>query len=145
MPNIRHRLFYVVDTTEGRTLAAWQGFMRRGGFKKRLFLRFETNQREDTMTKFHAQPYDLSATGFYFETADEYHDKAAKAVNDYGDPVEEFEIQLIDAELIDCELIKAMGVFQSNLEDVFGAIDDWDEQQKQYYIIAVGECGYAHD
>ncbi len=52
----------------------------------------------------HAQPYDLAATGFYFETYEEYADKSAKLRNDYGDRVEEFEIQFIDGEAIDCDM-----------------------------------------
>ena len=45
------------------------------------------------MMQLHAQPYDLAATGFNFETAEEYGTKAAALQNDYGEPVEEFEIQ----------------------------------------------------
>ena len=59
------------------------------------------------MTTLFAQPYDISACGFYFETADEFTAKAIAATNDYGDPVEEFEIQFIDGADIDCELARA--------------------------------------
>lgn len=97
------------------------------------------------MTQLHAQPYDISASGFYFESFEEYTQKAAKAVNDYGDPVEEFEIQFIDGEHIDCELASAWNIYQANIGEFFTAVDDWDEQQKNRYIIAVGECGYSHD
>ena len=67
------------------------------------------------MTTLHARAYDISATGFYFETAQHYNEKAAALKNDYGDPVEEFEIQFIDGENIDCELAKAWGLNQINL------------------------------
>ena len=90
----------------------------------------------------HAQPYDLTANGFYFESAEEYAEKAAQAVNDYGDPVEEFEIQFIDGEDIDCELAKAFGLSQANLAQYFRAALDWDDDDKTPVIIAVGECGY---
>jgi hypothetical protein len=59
-----------------------------------------------TMTKLFAQPYDISAYGFYFETAAEYEEKADKLLNSYGQPVEEFEMQFIDGEGIDSELFK---------------------------------------
>jgi len=72
-------------------------------------------QGEDIMTTLHARAYDISATGFYFETAQHYNEKAAALKNDYGDPVEEFEIQFIDGENIDCELAKAWGLNQINL------------------------------
>ncbi|WP_417681660.1 antirestriction protein ArdA [Roseibium sp.] len=94
------------------------------------------------MTTLFAQPYDISASGFYFETFEDYQDKAIKAVNRYGEPVEEFEIQFIDGEEIDSELAKAFGVNQANLESFFEAIEDLDKQDKQKLIIAVGDCGY---
>lgn len=94
---------------------------------------------------FYAQPYDISAEGFYFRSVEEYTKQATKLKNDYGDPVEEFEIQFIDGEAIDCELAKAWGVNQANIRAFFEAVDDWDGDQKTRYIIAVSECGYSHD
>lgn len=97
------------------------------------------------MTKLHAQPYDISASGFYFDTADEFEAKSSKCVNDYGDPVEEFEIQFIDGEDIDCALATAWGLYQSNFSDFLNAVEFWDDHQKRAFIIAVGECGYDFD
>lgn len=96
-------------------------------------------------TTLYAQPYDISAVGFYFETAEQYDALAAKAVNDYGQRVEEFEIQFIDGEDIDAEVAKAWGLNQASFPAYLEAVDDWDEDRKQRYIIAVGECGYVHD
>ena len=59
------------------------------------------------MTTLFARAYDILATGFYFETYEQYIAAAEKAVNDYGQRVEEFEIQFIDGEDIDCELAKS--------------------------------------
>ena len=97
------------------------------------------------MAQLHAQPYDISANGFYFETVEEYAAKANALRNDYGDPVEEFEIQFIDGEGIDCDLANAIGLNQANFSQFFDCVDDWDDDQKQRVIIAVGECGYAFD
>ncbi len=97
------------------------------------------------MIKLHAQPYDISANGFYFETAEEFQTKFKDNKNDYGDPVEEYEIQFIDGEDIDVDLQKAWGLNQANYADYLDAASDWDEDQKIRYIIAVGECGYSHD
>ena len=36
------------------------------------------------MTELFAQPYDISAQGFYFQTAEEYQEKSAKTKNDFG-------------------------------------------------------------
>jgi len=97
------------------------------------------------MTTLYAQPYDISAAGFYFTSADDYAAKAARAVNDYGDPVEEFEIQFIDGEDLDCALAGAWGLSQSNVADFLQAAGNWDDREKIAFIVAVGECGYRFD
>lgn len=97
------------------------------------------------MTTFHAQPYDISATGFYFEDSETYKAKIHSIVNDYGDEVEEFEIQFIDGSDLDCELVKAIEVNQANALNIIEALNDWDDDQKLNVIIAVGECGYSFD
>ncbi|MEP1933635.1 MAG: antirestriction protein ArdA, partial [Roseibium sp.] len=76
------------------------------------------------MTYLFAQPYDISAQGFYFSNFEDYQTKAASAVNSYGQRVEEFEIQFIDGEDIDCELAKAYGINQANLKSYFSAVDE---------------------
>jgi antirestriction protein len=95
------------------------------------------------MIQLHAQPYDLSATGFYFESAEDYEAKAKALRNDYGERVEEFEIQFIDGEEIDCDLARAIGLYQSNVGQFFEAVEAWDEHEKRSVILAVGEGGHA--
>lgn len=97
------------------------------------------------MAMFYAQPYDIHAAGFYFEDAETYRSKITRVVNDYGDPVEEFEIQFIDGEDIDCELSKALCPNQANILAIMEAIESWDKHQKLAVIIAVGEYGYSFD
>ncbi|MEL7190763.1 MAG: antirestriction protein ArdA [Pseudomonadota bacterium] len=97
------------------------------------------------MPRLYAQPYDISASGFYFDDADEYAAKAKTCRNDFGGQVEEFEIQFIDGEYIDCQLAKAWGLFQSIFADFLRVADEWDDHQKRVFIIAVGECGYDFD
>lgn len=97
------------------------------------------------MPQLHAQPYDLAATGIYFESFDTFKTKAANVRNDYGQPVEEFEIQFIDGDHIDCDLAKAWGINQANVGPYFEAADSWDEDDKRKFIIAVGEGGYSFD
>ena len=94
------------------------------------------------MTTLYAQPYDISATGFYFDSAEDYAQKAAKNFNPYGGLVEEYELQFIDGESIDAALFSALSVDQSNFPAYLEACDTWDDHQKQKVIIAVGECGY---
>lgn len=95
--------------------------------------------------KLYAQPYDISASGFYFNSPDEYLKKSENLTNDYGDPVEEFEIQFIDGEDLDCDLFKALDINQANLHDYYKVCDEWDDDQKIKVIIAIGECSYAFD
>lgn len=94
------------------------------------------------MTILFAQPYDISASGFYFDTASAYSTKAATLKNDYGQPVEEFEIQFIEGDYIDAKLFEALGVNQVNHEAFFEVLTDWSEDDKIKVIIAVGEACY---
>ncbi|MEM7720738.1 MAG: antirestriction protein ArdA [Pseudomonadota bacterium] len=93
----------------------------------------------------HAQPYDITALGFYFESHEDFADKTAQARNSYGDPVEEFEIQFIDGDDIDCDLAKAIGINQANFKQYFEAVENWDDPGKTRVILAVGECGYRFE
>jgi len=93
----------------------------------------------------HAQPYDISAVGFYFRSVEEYSRQASVLKNDYGQPVEEFEIQFIDGEDFDCELAKAIGINQANLKQFFEVSEEWEDHEKIRFIIAVGECGNSFD
>lgn len=91
------------------------------------------------MTTFYAQPYDITACGFYFETIEQYDERAAKARNDYGQPVEEFEIQFIDGGDLDAALADAWGLNQVNLGRFLEAAGDWDDHEKIRFIIAKRE------
>lgn len=97
------------------------------------------------MTLFHARPYDLAASGFYFEDQEGFAEKIKSARNDYGEVVEEFELQFIDGEAIDCAFAKAWEINQANIIQFMEAAEHWDEDQKFRFIIAVDECGYSFD
>jgi len=96
-------------------------------------------------TLFYAQPYDISAEGFYFRDAEEYQHEVKATKNCSGDPVEEFEIQFIDGGILDCDLAKAWGLNQVNFAAFIEAVNAWDEEDKICFILAVGECGYGFD
>jgi len=93
----------------------------------------------------YAQPYEVSADGFSFESFAEYQTKASKVVNAFGQKVEEFELQVVDADRIDCEFARAVGVNQTNIHAFFTAVEEWDDHDKTVVIIAVGECGYQFE
>jgi hypothetical protein len=97
------------------------------------------------MSTFYAQPYDVSAQGFYFESLEEYRKKVKNAVNSSGFPVEEFEIVFIDGEEIDSRLFDAIGLNQVNIGSAIEAAENWDDWQKIKVSITVGECGYSFD
>ncbi len=93
----------------------------------------------------YAQPYDLSATCFYFCSAEEFKAKSSALKNIHGDQVEEFEIQFIDGSDLDHAFAKAFSLYQSNISAFFEIIERWEDWQKICFIIAVGECGYSYD
>lgn len=96
-------------------------------------------------TILYAQPYDISATGFYFETGEDYAKKARSLRNAHGEHVEEFEIQFIDGEAINAAFAEAVGLHQGQLAAFFEAVETWHVHQKLGVIIAVWECGYSFD
>lgn len=97
------------------------------------------------MTKLYAQPYDISATGFYFDSEEEYEELSKDNRNEYGLLVEEYEIQFIDGERIDAELVNSFGLNQTNLGTFFEVVEDWEDPEKIRLVIANGECGYDFD
>ena len=92
------------------------------------------------MTTLHATPYNLDATGFYFESMDEYQDKANNHVDRYGNLVEEYEIQFIDGD--DAALFEACGIDQSNLITWFDEIEVLNDSDKINLYYLVGCAGY---
>ncbi|GJL94925.1 MAG: hypothetical protein DHS20C05_13300 [Hyphococcus sp.] len=94
----------------------------------------------------YAQPCDLAASGFYFKDAATFQKKAANLKNDFGQHVEEFEIQFIDSDdEIDCALANAFGINQVNFAAFLNCAENWEDWEKFHFILAVGECGYSFD
>jgi len=90
------------------------------------------------MTTLHATPYNIDAAGFYFESADEYTNKASNHVDRFGHLVEEYEIQFIDGE--DAQLFNACDINQANLQIWFNEIEILDDQEKTslYFLLSAG-------
>lgn len=88
---------------------------------------------------YHATPYDISAAGFYFSTYEDYLEKSASHRNEYGHPVEEYEIQYIDGE--NSALFSAIGVNQANLKlwfEEFEHLADYDAVKAIYLAEHLG-------
>jgi len=66
-------------------------------------------------TQLYANPYDISYTGFYFESIDEFQEKMEKA------PFEEVEIDYIDGD--NPSLFGAAGINQGNIDTWFNDLD----------------------
>lgn len=83
-----------------------------------------------------AQPYDISAQGFYFDSFEEYAEKAEANLNSSGQPVEEYEIQAIDEEASD--FAKIVPPNQCNLEqwiewaDKYAGLDSREQYAFQF-------------
>lgn len=91
----------------------------------------------------HAQPYNMIGGGFNFKSEKDYHNNLATLRHAYGDAFEEFEIQFIDGERIDCEFAAAFELNQCNFVKFFELVDEWEDYEKTRFIIANGECGYG--
>lgn len=91
--------------------------------------------------QYHATPYDISATGFYFSDYEEYCTKAATHKNAYGQPVEEYEIQFIDGE--NCELFNALDISQATLKLWFEAFEALDDETAVKAIYLANDEGIA--
>ena len=63
----------------------------------------------DIKLTFHAQPYNMDASGFYFGTHEEYMSKIEGMTDSFGQPVEEFSIQFIDGDKEELGLWSALG------------------------------------
>ena len=91
----------------------------------------------ETLTLY-AQPYDLDAQGFYFDSFEDYETKYNKNCNVYGQPVEEYMFDFIDGSAIDCDLFKAVkGGY--NLKAFFMVANTWEDYEKIPLIIAYEE------
>ena len=89
---------------------------------------------------YHATPYDTSALGFYFNTYEEYLEKYATHRNDYGDPVEEYEIQFIDGD--NYRLFGSLGINQANLNEWFDSFEELDDEDIIKTIYLSEDLGY---
>lgn len=97
------------------------------------------------MSTFFAQPYDINAKGFFFDDAESYRAGIQGRTNRYGMPVEEYEIQFIDGEMIDAALASALEVNQATVCAYFEAEAAWNEDQKLRVIISEREIGNPFD
>jgi len=92
---------------------------------------------------YHATPYDISASGFYFNTLAEYQERSIKHRNEYGDPVEEYEIQFIDGD--NYRLFGTLGINQANLDKWFSDFEELETDAAIKAIYLSEDLSYAID
>ena len=78
--------------------------------------------------KFYANPYNTSATGFYFESIEELEEKSAALKDEFGLPVEEFEIEAMDGTREEMELFESAEVTPDTMVEFLKFIEDSDEE-----------------
>ncbi len=97
------------------------------------------------MTRLFAQPFNIDAKGFSFDSEAEFAAKSTSHQDRFGQPVEEYEIQFIDGERLDAELASALPLNQTNVGIFYNLVERWEDHEKIRCIIANGECGYQFD
>jgi len=81
--------------------------------------------------KFYANPYNIEAEGFYFETFEELESLSADWEDPLGRPVEEYTIELIDGDSGDAELFEALKINPNNIEAFIEFVDETLEATDQ--------------
>ena len=89
-------------------------------------------RRNPTAISLYANPYDISARGWYFSDDEDFAKKYKKHL-----PVEEYGIEWIDGPEEDRELFEALNVDSGNLEQYFELIDELNDPDKAalYYLL----------
>lgn len=98
-------------------------------------MRRNSGKRAKPHLRFHAQPYDPSRRGFYFNDYDEYEEKYKKHL-----PTEEYELEFIDGEREDADLFNALKIDQMSLEQYLDEVVTLNEHDKAalYYLATNG-------
>lgn len=92
--------------------------------------------------RLYANPYDVSAYGFYFSTPKQFAKEYKKRL-----PVEEYMVDWIDGPEDDRELFEALNVTPGNLEQYFELMDELNDHDKAalYYVLRHRGMGPGED
>lgn len=91
--------------------------------------------RASSGMQLYANPYDTSANGFYFESAEDFDEKFQAHL-----PVEEYEIDFIDGTGEEAALFKVARINQSNIAEWFDGVDQLrdHEMAAAYFLLDNG-------
>jgi hypothetical protein len=84
----------------------------------------------------YANPYAYGASGFYFESADDFDRKFAAAERR---GVEEFDLEFIDGTSLEAKLFDAAGVNQANVHEWFDLVEELDSDERMVAAIHAAE------
>ncbi len=87
--------------------------------------------------KFAATPYDMDKDFFYFETLEEFHEKAEAS------GAEEFEIEFVDGEPYEAQMADAWGLSQANVGQFIDYIENDSESDMPLVYYLLTRCGYT--
>lgn len=90
--------------------------------------------------RLYANPYDTSASGFYFDSMDEYEAEYDKRL-----PVEEYEIDFIDGTAEEAAAFQACKPTQASIAEFFEVIDTKDGRDLAAYCWLRGDLHLDHD
>lgn len=96
-------------------------------------------------TTYYAQPYSMDATGFYFNSMEDYTAKMDALTDRFGCKVEEVELQFIDGSTGDAQLFNALKIDQSTLERWFDDVEDLSDNEKAALFFLVDNNGMDLD
>ncbi|MEW8418834.1 MAG: antirestriction protein ArdA [Candidatus Thiodiazotropha endolucinida] len=91
------------------------------------------------MTQFHAQPYSIEHTGFYFDSIDAFQEGMEK-LNKRG--CEEVEIQFIDGDDYLADLARAINIGQGDIDRWYEELENLDETATTQICFLMGDLGY---
>lgn len=90
----------------------------------------------------YANPYDTSASGFYFGSAEEFEEEFQKRL-----PVEEYEIDFIDGTSEEAAMFKVANISAANLDEWFDGMDRLEgyEMPAAYFLLSNGQVSSFSD
>ena len=132
------------DTTKHTNTSTWKEFCRQMKAAAEI-MPSDRDDLEHSGVALHAQPYSISAAGFYFNCLGDYQHLSARNFDTSSlQLVEEYEIQFIDGSSEAEQLFRMMDVDQCNLAayyellEIFEALDETEQAAVDFLVSNIG-------
>lgn len=86
---------------------------------------------------YYAHPYDYHASGFYFKSTEEFEQKYNNNVNEFGQPVEEYELHFSGGEKIDDKIFNDLSIHAGNIDAFIDLMEELTHYEKVLLYIAI--------